>query len=555
MRLLIIVFFVGSIVFTSCKKLDLDSIKSASWNPQFATPLAYGTFTVKDMLVKFDTSGIIKDNNSDLSIVVTSSFPALNASKFITIPDVSQVFDITPPELTAYKSKVAPFNVLPSGVVLNSTAPATQIVNFPLNSGQEITNVDFTSGDLAITISTDLQQDINMVLTFPDFLQGGVPLQDSMQLIYPNNNQPMTKTLKFSLANVKADFTNQGTDVNKIRVNAVGKVIGTGQTVSGNEYLNMTCAVSNSQFSEIKGYFGQITVSNPVDTVLLNQFESFKISKGIIALTNPSIKMNVTNTFGFPIDFTFNSFAFQDITGGQTTPMTHTPTSMTILYPNYASKGNAVTTEIDINTTNTTNLDQLISSVSRYLFVQPSAMTNKNGKTGQPNYVLGTSQLKLDTEIDIPMEGFATGFERYDTINVQNTFSNLDNTVKNIIVRLVLNNGFPLEIDGSLYFVDDQGNVIKNNGVMIDLLKINPMILASAKEDVTGTVIENTTTVNDITISSDLFPLLKNAKSMVFKSSIGTDQGANKKSVKLRDDYTIGFKIGVNIQGGLKSNN
>ena len=207
------------------------------------------------------------------------------------------------------------------------------------------------------------------------------------------------------------------------------------------------------------------------------------------------------------------------------------------------------------NTTNTTNLDQLISSVSRYLFVQPSAMTNKNGKTGQPNYVLGTSQLKLDTEIDIPMEGFATGFERYDTINVQNTFSNLDNTVKNIIVRLVLNNGFPLEIDGSLYFVDDQGNVIKNNGVMIDLLKINPMILASAKEDVTGTVIENTTTVNDITISSDLFPLLKNAKSMVFKSSIGTDQGANKKSVKLRDDYTIGFKIGVNIQGGLKSNN
>ena len=555
MRLLIIVFFVGSIVFTSCKKLDLDSIKSASWNPQFATPLAYGTFTVKDMLVKFDTSGIIKDNNSDLSIVVTSSFPALNASKFITIPDVSQVFDITPPELTAYKSKVAPFNVLPSGVVLNSTAPATQIVNFPLNSGQEITNVDFTSGDLAITISTDLQQDINMVLTFPDFLQGGVPLQDSMQLIYPNNNQPMTKTLKFSLANVKADFTNQGTDVNKIRVNAVGKVIGTGQTVSGNEYLNMTCAVSNSQFSEIKGYFGQITVSNPVDTVLLNQFESFKISKGIIALTNPSIKMNVTNTFGFPIDFTFNSFAFQDITGGQITPMTHTPNSMTILYPNYASKGNAVTTEIDINTTNTTNLDQLISSVSRYLFVQPSAMTNKNGKTGQPNYVLGTSQLKLDTEIDIPMEGFATGFERYDTINVQNTFSNLDNTVKNIIVRLVLNNGFPLEIDGSLYFVDDQGNVIKNNGVMIDLLKINPMILASAKEDVTGTVIENTTTVNDITISSDLFPLLKNAKSMVFKSSIGTDQGANKKSVKLRDDYTIGFKIGVNIQGGLKSNN
>ena len=119
----------------------------------------------------------------------------------------------------------------------------------------------------------------------------------------------------------------------------------------------------------------------------------------------------------------------------------------------------------------------------------------------------------------------------------------------------MLDNGFPLDIDGSIFFVDAQGNALKNNGVMIDLLKLNPKILASGKVDGTGKVTENTTTINDIAITSDIIPLLANAKSLIFKTSIGTINGGTKKSVKLRDDYTIGFKLGVNIQGGLKSDN
>ncbi len=121
-----------------------------------------------------------------------------------------------------------------------------------------------------------------------------------------------------------------------------------------------------------------------------------------------------------------------------------------------------------------------------------------------------------------------------------------------MLLRLVLNNGFPLEINGSMYFVDAYGNTLKNNGVLIDLLKLNPTILASGKVDASGKVISPTTTINDIVISSEVLPLLKTAKSLIFKTSIGTENGASKKSVKLRDDYTIGFKIGVNIQAEIK---
>jgi len=547
MRFLVLTTVIVSLAFSSCKKLDLDSIKNASWNPKFATPLAYGTFTVKDMLAKFDSSGVIKNNNGDLSIVVTSSFPVLEASKFIQLPTVSETFDLTPPEIATYGATNAQ---LPLGVDLQTQNANTQIIDFPINSGQEIASIDFTKGDLEITLATTLKQDINVKLSFPDFQVNGVALEDSIKLIY-SNTTPMSKKITFPLANVKADFTNEGTSSNKIRINASGTVSGTGEAVAGSEYLKLTCAMSKCEFGLVKGYFGQISVANPPDSILLDQFESFKISKGEIALTNPSIKMNFSNTFGFPVQLGFDTLAYQNKAGGPIVKMTHTPASMPINYPKFSEKGIPAKTTVPINTSNTTNLDQLISSVSKYLIVQPSAKTNKDGKTTELNYILGSSQLTVDTEIDVPLEGYATGFERLDTIDVDGTFD-VDNSIQSVIIRLILNNGFPLEIDGSLFFIDAFGNKLTNNGVEIDLLKLNPTILASGKVDANGSVTAITTTTNDIVISSEILPLLKTAKKLIFKTSLGTTNGTANKSVKLRDDYTIGFKLGVNIQAGLK---
>ncbi len=554
MRFIVFTFLVGVFTFSSCKKLDLDSIKGASWNPKFATPLAYGKFTVKDMLIKFDSTGMIKTNNGDLSIVTTSNFPTFDASTFIKLPIVSQTLYLAPSQLSVIGAATPPFNVIPSGNVISTSSTLTQIVDFPMTNGEEISNVNFKKGDMEITLASDLKHDIELALSFPDFMVGGEALVDTVRLIYGYDNQPMTKKIKFSLDGAKADFTNGGTSVNKIRVNANGKLIGTGQVVNGNEYLNLTFSIKNLAFNEIKGYFGKVSVSNPLDSIIMDQFESFKIKKGMIALTNPSIKMNITNTFGFPLELSFDELSFKELSNSNKVNMVHTPSKESINYPLYASKGIPAKTSIEINKLNTTNLDQLVTTTSKYFYVKSSATANSLGKAGDPNnYILGTSKMTVDAEIDIPMEGFATGFERFDTIDVKGTFKDLDKTLKSIIIRLVLDNGFPLDIDGSIFFIDAQGNPIKNNGVLIDLLKLNPTILASGKVDGAGKVIENTTTINDITISSDIYPLLANAEKLIFKTSIGTDQGSNKKSVKLRDDYTIGFKLGVNIQAGLKS--
>lgn len=556
MRFIVITLLVGVFTFSSCKKLDLDSIKGASWNPKFATPLAYGTFTVKDMLVKFDSTGMIKTNNGDLSIVTTTDFPAFDASTFVTLPVVSQTLFLAPSQLSVIGAALPPFNVIPNGNVLSTNSTLTQIVDFPMTNGEEISNVNFKKGDMEITLSSDLKHDIELALSFPDFIVGGEPLVDTVRLIYAYDNQPMTKKIKFSLDGAKADFTNGGTGVNKIRVNANGKLIGTGQVVTGKEYLNLNFAIKNLAFNEIKGYFGKMTVGNPLDSILMDQFESFNIKKGMIALTNPSIKMNITNTFGFPLELSLDELSFKELNGGSKVTMVHSPKTESVNYPLYANKGVPAKTTISINKVNTSNLDQLITTTSKYFYVKTGATTNPLGKSGDPiNYILGNSKMTVNAEIEIPMEGYASGFERFDTIDAGESFKSLDGTIKSIIIRLVLDNGFPLDIDGSLYFIDGQGNPIKNNGVIIDLLKINPKILASAKVDGTGKVIANTTTINDITLSSELYPFIQNAQNLIFKTSIGTVNGNTKKSVKLRDDYTIGFKLGVNVQAGLKSDN
>ncbi len=44
-----------SLVLISCKKVEFNKISSSFWNPKLALPIAYGTFTISDILNQADS--------------------------------------------------------------------------------------------------------------------------------------------------------------------------------------------------------------------------------------------------------------------------------------------------------------------------------------------------------------------------------------------------------------------------------------------------------------------------------------------------------------------
>ena len=89
-------------------------------------------------------------------------------------------------------------------------------------------------------------------------------------------------------------------------------------------------------------------------------------------------------------------------------------------------------------------------------------------------------------------------------------------------------------------------------GNLIKLLKSSDAVLNSGKLDNTGKVISPTVTTTNIQLTSSDIPYLKNAKYIVIAGNLETHNGKSKSSIRLYDDYAISFKLGMQIEGGVK---
>jgi hypothetical protein len=548
MKLFFGLSFLALIGLSSCRKVEFDKLSNTFWNPKLAAPLAYGSFQVKDILLKTDSSGVIQNNNGVLTVVYNTEFSSLNALSFVTLSDFNQNVSLVPSEIATIGQLPSPMNKIPLGI--EKSTIVNQEFSFPVDNGVELRSIDFRSGKLDITLLTDLKHDIEVDLSLPDFLINGSPLTQKLTMPYlPGSN---SKTVSFDLKDAIADFTAGNTSVNKIRVDASAKVIGTDNTVAGNEYLDLSVALKTMKFKIIKGYFGELDVAAATDSVSLDLFKN--ATKGVFGLTNPTVRFVVDNSFGFPAELNIVDMHTRETETNTINPMTPNPSKIVLNYPTLSQIGQSKQTEIILNKTNTTNIDALVTSVPKYFYFSAGAKANMNGNVGQTNFIRDTDTLKVKVEAELPMEGYAYGFEIKDTIDAQENLKNLSTTLDGLLFRLELTNGFPLDVNCQISFLDEFYKPIKNGqGQTINLLKTSNQVIKSGQLDNTGKVIAPTKSTTDIQLSSEDIPFMNKARYVLIDGDIETHDGKLKKSIRLFDDYTISFKLGMQAEGGVNA--
>jgi hypothetical protein len=528
---LIALFLLAIAVLPACKKLEFDKIALNAWNPNLAIPLAHANFGVYDILARQDSSEIVVIDNATgaIALVYKGEVVSYDAQSIVQLNDQSSQTVLSFTDLNLV--------TLPA---FSGTSSATNADNiaFATNAGVEIHTVDFSNGTLNLALSTSLKHDVTVVLTFPDLKLNNIPISRTINLTY-TGGIPQTGSTSIDLTNVIGDFTLGNTTVNTFKVNCQTTIAGTGQPIVGNENIQIDYNLSNLAFENVRGYFGQQNLGISNDTILMRIFET--VSTGYFELINPKVKFIVDNSFGFPARMNLSEIKTINVATGQEFPLTSFPNVFDVNAP--AVMGQTATSTLELNTTNAPNLATVITPVPKYFYFAASAQSNPLGQTANLNFIEADSRFTVRTEVELPLEGLAYGFELRDTVPFN--FNEDVSTIESLMFRINVNNGFPVEFKTQLVFLD------QNYSPLFTIFNTPEAVVESALVDNGGKVNQNTLKITDAHLSTLQISLLNQAKYVLLNGVAQSLDGTSGQIVKFYDSYRLGLKLGMQIQGNV----
>jgi hypothetical protein len=520
----------GALIF-GCKKHDLTKVAGITFDQNLAVPIGYGEFGVHDLLKSIDNTIQVNPSDGGMSLVYHKQLDTIYAKDVVKLDDFSQNFSIVPANLSGNTS--GSFN----GTINNSTS---QNFTYTTQNGTELHDLNFQAGTLAINVSSTIEHNITLVITFPDLKLNGTVLTKTISMIYPNS-VPHTGSGTIDLTNVLADFTANNTATNTLRINIDATITGTGQPITGSENLDLTMNLTNLEFKNITGYFGQQTLASFADSMLLKVFNN--PIQGSLSFTNPKLTFTVENSFGIPITVNFNNLSTVNTVSNQTTQITFNNPVQTVNIP--ANMGDpAVSTSFELSNATTNNtMTNLVDAAPKYLKYDISATSNPNGNPGplNLNFIESTSKMIVKADIELPFEGYASGMEVKDTLKFD-AIKNAPDQIESVLFRLKVDNGFPLTFNGQAEFVDI------NYNHLFDLFDSPTDIISAAPVNSTTHIVNGTTTKStDVIISASKIALLDKVRFIILKGEAETTKPLNT-VVKLLDGYKIGLKLSVQVQ-------
>lgn len=517
-------------LIANCKKYDPSKLTSTAWNPNLAVPLAHGHFTVYDILARTDSNDvfIIDPATGAIALVYRGEIVSFEASDLVDMMDYSSTTTLT----------MASDFVIPPFGPYNGTQSASQtsVVNPALNGGVELYTSTFKQGNLNINVSTDLAHDLDVTIFIPDLLENGsTPFSRTVSLTY-SGSIPHTGNEVVDLTNALLDFTNGGGSFNEFDIQTDVTISGTGQAISGSESVDIQFSFTNLEFSKCTGYFGQQSIAVDNDSILLKIFDNEP--EGYFELIDPRVRFTVTNEMGFPAEIALSNLMTIEQSTGNTFVLTGYPATIDIPAPSVI--GQSTTTILELNQGNTGNLTTVITPTPQWFYFEGTALSNPDGNLG-PNFLTDTSVLRVDAEVEMPMEGFAYGFTVSDTIPF--TFSENIEFIESLMFRINVDNGFPVELLGYAQVLDS------NNNVLFDVWNSPENVIESAPVNAAGRVTSSFQKITDIYLTDTQIALINQASYLVIGGEAQSLNGTSGQIVKLFEDYVIDLRVGMQVKG------
>ncbi len=533
-------FLVVVLIFTisSCVKdnFEFDKLTKTQWNPNLAVPLVYSSLTIEDLLVNKNSGGlIVVGADKFCTLVYKGNLFSLMAKDVITIPNQQP----TPFSASLTAGEISAFTG--AGTI---TLPYSQTVTFDSGvNGPKIDSVIFKTGNLDIALSSDFKYSGQIKIIIPNAKKNGVAFTKTLQFTY-TGTVPVLSTTSGDLAGYKFDMTNGGTAFNEFVVNLEVTLSGTGSTPLVTDQITLTQTLSNMTFDRIFGDIGQMSLSPDVDSVDISIFKNV-LGTGAFTLADPKIKFLIYNSYGVPINASLSQFEGYT-PGGGSFAITGAPTLLPIQSPGFNQIGQMLLDSFSLENSTPSNIASVINNTPKYLIYQLASQTNPAGGATHANFVLDTSRLKVDMEINLPLYGTAMNFVLQDTMPF-NFGETMPDEVDYALIRTFNSNGFPFDVDLQIYFVDSLYNKLDSLVVPNQIILKSGIVNTTVGDPNYGKVISPSATTLDAVLTRTRLVNLKPAKYLLIRALANTANGGTT-NIKIYSNYKLDVKLGLQVQ-------
>ena len=446
------VFILGFLlVFSSCIKEEFNADildPSLQINPGMAAPIGWARYQLDEILTdSLNADELLIDENGFISFVYKQDLYSLQASELISLPDAT----------------VSTFSFLnPTGVPLNLNNLQNDTVfrdsiefSIPINglSGAEIDSIMLQSGFISYTVSSHypgMMWDTKILLK--DIPNSQVTLSD----IHPSGTDSL------SLSGKTLPLHNTPPSQNAISIVVILTLYNSNLTINPGPILDIDIELTELVYSRLYGYLGQFDLDIGPQSFPVSFYN--RIPEGDFHFHNPQLKLEFMNSFGIPVQISMNNFQATG-SGGQITPMTGSGVPdlvnpKILAYPQYGQEGESIPDNIVLIPDNTNLFDVLETSPTE-ITVEVNGTTNPAGPPGK-NFILDTSQIRVSTELLLPMEGYADLILITDTLDfiMGEFFDNPPEEIIRLIFRINYLHQFPVDVATQIFFADESYSIL-----------------------------------------------------------------------------------------------
>lgn len=508
----------------SCNKLDLNKIASGELAPSLAVPLAHANFSIMDIFKSPDINNYVTvDQNSGMvAVYYKGEIFKFSGSDFINLDNFyqPQVYNLA--ELGGFVTPA--FND-----VLDYRG--TQEIDFRFGEQEQITEFKFDNGQLKFTVVNSFAHSSKVEFSIPNLKKNGIPFRGSVNVTPSSTGSSNFEISQEDLKGYVADLTLNNTAVNKLKVDYHVLIQGNGAPTRSTDKINITASFTNVKVDYAKGYFQTRNIASISDSIVIDMFN--QTAGGYFELIDPRIKFLITNSFGIPVNINVGHIRSTNAMTGQIYELMGFNNSIDISIPTQIGQDALTTIYFDKN--NTTNISQLISSVPKSLSFAISAKMNKDGVGAVENFVSKDSKIKIEAEIELPLEGLAHSFVIRDTVKF-NAPGNIQN-LNAVMFRFFVENGFPLDVFAKVRFLDENYNQV------FTLWDTQEQLIKSGELNADGKVVKNTMKVSDLKLNAEQLKLLPQIKFVELIAETQTKDAMLGKYIKIYDTYKIGLKL------------
>jgi hypothetical protein len=315
-KLCLALFFVGLIISCDVSYLDKE-IDEISWNGNVKIPAGFINYNLSEIFDDLGSSNLESTSTEEFSFSYIETFSGENNDAFnvdfddasiessiespITEDDLSAIGESFPYTITA---EIAPGTANP---LIGTYITENQKIH-DLELTQEVTNLEFSEGNMSITFKSTVDAKLEITVTIPSFTKksDGSIYTKTISIIGISN-----KTISLDLSEYNGDLSNDGTGTGKTTNKVVVDVDATftfaaGNNISANDAISYEAKITNIAYDAIYGDFKQESFNVSSNTIDLGDFFD-NFSEGNIAFDNAAMSINVINDYGFPISMDLSS--------------------------------------------------------------------------------------------------------------------------------------------------------------------------------------------------------------------------------------------------------